>query len=108
MLQPISLSQMPKRKRDDGTEGTPEKSPEVVADPKQKRLQLKLHQAAVKVGHAFKVAKGFERQKLGRRQKTAAAAKNEKDAQRVETEIAALKVCGLKGHHTHWHEADGI
>jgi hypothetical protein len=85
---------MSKRKRDDDdTEEIPEKAPEaVVADPKQKRLQLKLHQGTVKLGHAFKVAKGFERQKLGRRQKTAAAAKNEKDAQRVETEIAALKV----------------
>lgn len=82
---------MPKRKRDDGTGEAREESPEAVADPKQKRLQLKLHQATVKVGHAFKIAKGFERQKLGRRQKTAAAAKNEKDAQRVETEIAALK-----------------
>ena len=94
LLQPNNSQprKMAKRKRDDGTEGTPEKSPEPVADPKQKRLQLKLHQATVKLGHAFKVAKGFERQKLGRRQKTAAAAKNEKDAQRVETEIAALKV----------------
>lgn len=105
---PTCYHKMPKRKRDDGTEGTPEKSPEVVADPKQKRLQLKLHQAAVKVGHAFKVAKGFERQKLGRRQKTAAAAKNEKDAQRVETEIAALKVCGYTNYCAHWQEADGI
>lgn len=83
---------MPKRKRDDGAEDSREDSPEAVADPKQKRLQLKLHQASVKVGHAFKIAKGFERQKLGRRQKTAAAAKNEKDAQRVDVEIAALKV----------------
>jgi hypothetical protein len=84
---------MSKRKRDDDTEEITEKAPEtVVADPKQKRLQLKLHQGTVKLGHAFKIAKGFERQKLGRRQKTAAAAKNEKDAQRVETEIAALKV----------------
>jgi len=83
---------MPKRKRDDGTDASPEVSPEPVSDPKQKRLQLKLHQATVKLGHAFKIAKGFERQKLGRRQKTAAAAKNEKDSQRVETEIAALKV----------------
>lgn len=82
-------TKMPKRKREDGeAEGSPE-----VADPKQKRLQLKLEQGAVKVGHAFKVAKGFERQKLGRRQKTAASEKNEKNAQRVETEIAALKVC---------------
>lgn len=102
---------MPKRKREDGTEETPEKSPEAVADPKQKRLQLKLHQATVKVGHAFKVAKGFERQKLGRRQKTAAAAKNEKDAQRVETEIAALKVRGHGARESvvfsKWEQADG-
>lgn len=87
-----SNNKMPKRKRDDFIEESSEKSPEPVADPKQKRLQLKLHQGTVKLGHAFKVAKGFERQKLGRRQKTAAAAKNEKDAQRVEAEIAALKV----------------
>lgn len=79
---------MPKRKREDGeVEGSPEP-----ADPKQKRLQLKLEQGTVKLGHAFKVAKGFERQKLGRRQKTAASEKNEKNAQRIETEIAALKV----------------
>ncbi|KAM0723742.1 hypothetical protein Q7P37_000732 [Cladosporium fusiforme] len=75
---------MLKRKRED--EGSPE-----VADPKQKRLQLKLEQGTVKVGHAFKVAKGFERQKLGRRQKTAASEKNEKNADRIEAEIAALK-----------------
>jgi hypothetical protein len=92
LLQQSNPCKMPKRKRDDGTDATPEGSPEPVADPKQKRLQLKLYQATVKLGHAFKIAKGFERQKLGRRQKTAAAAKNEKDSQRVETEIAALKV----------------
>ena len=55
---------MPKRKRDDGTDASLEGSPEPVNDPKQKRLQLKLHQATVKLGHAFKIAKGFERQKL--------------------------------------------
>jgi hypothetical protein len=101
---------MSKRKRDDDAEETSEKAPEaVVADPKQKRLQLKLHQGTVKLGHAFKVAKGFERQKLGRRQKTAAAAKNEKDAQRVETEIAALKVREnrRKTWSARWKHADG-
>lgn len=80
---------MPKRKREDGAS---EGSPEAVADPKQRRLQLKLEQGTVKLGHAFKVAKGFERQKLGRRQKTAASEKNESNAQRIEAEIAALKV----------------
>ena len=53
---------------------------------------MKLYKAKVKLGNAFKIAKGFERKKIGRRQKTAAAAKNEKDSQRVETEIAAMKV----------------
>jgi hypothetical protein len=93
---------MSKRKRDDDAEETSEKAPEaVVADPK--------HQGTVKLGHAFKVAKGFERQKLGRRQKTAAAAKNEKDAQRVETEIAALKVREnrRKTWSARWKHADG-
>ena len=87
-----STSTMPKRKREDGADGASEGSPEPVVDAKQRRLQLKLEQGTVKLGHAFKGAKGFERQKLGRRQKTAASAKNEKDAQRIEAEITALKV----------------
>lgn len=83
---------MPKRKREDGADGASEGSPEPVVDAKQRRLQLKLEQGTVKLGHAFKVAKGFERQKLGRRQKTAASQKNDKDTQRIEAEIIALKV----------------
>ncbi|KAI7133280.1 hypothetical protein D0864_12053 [Hortaea werneckii] len=58
---------------------------------KQQRVQHKLKQGAVKIGHAFKLAKGFERQKLGRRQKSAGAEKKEQDIQRINAEIAALK-----------------
>lgn len=64
---------------------------------KQQRVQHKLKQGVVKVGHAFKLAKGFERQKLGRRQKSAGAEKKEQDIQRINAEIAALKVRTLPG-----------
>ena len=41
---------------------------------------------------ALKTARGFERQKLGRRQKTASEAKAEDDVKRLAIEVAALKV----------------
>ncbi|KAF2719230.1 Bud-site selection protein [Polychaeton citri CBS 116435] len=77
---------MPKRKRDDSlADGSAPLS------ARQQRAQHHLDQGVRKLAHAIKVAKGFERQKLGRRQKTAAAEKNVKDSERIETEIAALK-----------------
>ena len=82
---------MPKRKRDDaeedgvGESGRPEGA-------KTQRVQYKIQHGTVKLGHAFKIAKGFERQKLGRRQKTAATQNNSKDVQRINGEIEALKV----------------
>lgn len=41
---------------------------------------------------ALKMARGFERQKIGRRQKSAKAADNDSDSQRLVAEIKALKV----------------
>ncbi|KAI7090248.1 hypothetical protein KC356_g1666 [Hortaea werneckii] len=96
---------MPKRKRSSSAEAvsanealTPPPPTPVVASAtrapdgaKQQRVQHKLKQGEVKVGHAFKLAKGFERQKLGRRQKSAGAEKKEQDVQRINAEIAALK-----------------
>ena len=41
---------------------------------------------------ALKTARGFERQKLGRRQKSARAANNQEDIERLAAEVAALKV----------------
>ncbi len=74
---------MPKRKREDGDE----------TSSAQKRLvQKRLKLGVSKLGHAFKVCKGFERQKLGRRQKNAVSEKSDKDVARIDTEIAALKV----------------
>ncbi|MCJ1392881.1 hypothetical protein MMC18_005753 [Xylographa bjoerkii] len=44
---------------------------------------------------ALKIARGFERQKLGRRQKTASEANSEEDVKRLATEVAALKSLDL-------------
>ncbi|MCJ1282319.1 hypothetical protein MMC26_001642 [Xylographa opegraphella] len=44
---------------------------------------------------ALKTARGFERQKLGRRQKTASEANLEDDVKRLATEVAALKSLDL-------------
>lgn len=59
---------------------------------KHQRLQHKLAHGTTKLGHAFKVAKGFERQKLGRRYKNAGAQGSDADLKRIDTEISALKV----------------
>ena len=59
---------------------------------KQRRVAHKLSQSASKIGHAFKVARGFERQKLGRRRKNAVAKADQKDVDRIDSEIGALKV----------------
>ncbi|KAK6436484.1 hypothetical protein LTR95_007323 [Oleoguttula sp. CCFEE 5521] len=84
---------MPKRKRD--ADGDDQKavshSDSIPKGAQHQRVQHKLAQGAVKLGHAFKIAKGFERQKLGRRQKTVKAAKDDIGARRIESEIAALK-----------------
>lgn len=80
---------MPKRKRDAGDSEDTKGS----AGIKRQRIEHKLKLGATKIGHAFKVAKGFERQKLGRRRKTAVSESNVKDVARIDSEIEALKVC---------------
>lgn len=57
------------------------------------RLQLDdvLNQCRKSLFRSLKVARGFERQKLGRRQKTAKAESNAADTIRLEAEVAALK-----------------
>lgn len=80
---------MAKRKRDEGDD---DEHDERRLTAKQKRVEHKLKQGVTKVGHAFKIAKGFERQKLGRRRKTAAAQDGQKDVERIDLEIAGLKV----------------
>ena len=80
---------MPKRKRDDGDDEDTEGRNSV----KQRRVEHKLKLGATKLGHAFKLAKRFERQKLSRRRKSAVSESNVKDVARIDSEIEALKVC---------------
>lgn len=88
-IQPQSSQTIPQMKRkrvDDTTDETEGIS------VKQQRVRYKLKADVAKLRHAFKVAKGFERQKLGRRSKDAAAGKGSRDEKKVEAEIAALRV----------------
>ncbi len=59
----------------------------------QRQVEQLLEQGKKALFRSLKVARGFERQKLGRRQKTAKAEKVEADVIRLDAEVAALKVC---------------
>ena len=59
----------------------------------QRQVEHLLEQGKKALFRSLKVARGFERQKLGRRQKTAKAEKAETDIIRLDAEVAALKVC---------------
>ena len=78
---------MPKRSReDDGVQDMEGNS------VKARRVEHRLKLGATKLGHAFKIARGFERQKLGRRQKTAVSRSDITNVERIDAEIGALKV----------------
>lgn len=59
----------------------------------QKHVESILQRSQHLLFQALKLARGFERQKLGRRQKAAKAAHDDSDSKRLESEVAALKVC---------------
>ena len=90
----LSAPDMPKRKRDDI--GSSEEDPKRSANRalRKQRLQLEgvLSNGAKSLFRALKVARGFERQKLGRRQKAAKQSKDDAEAKRLEVEVATLKV----------------
>jgi len=75
---------MPKRKREDAEDGP-------TSGIKQRRISHKLKLHITKIGHAFKTSKGLERQKLGRRHKTATSKAETADTSRIDSEILALK-----------------
>lgn len=81
---------MSKRKRkqeDDGEDGE-----SIKKDYRRQRQIVDTFQNSAKqLAHAFKLAKGFERQKLGRRKKNAVREKDEKISQRIDAEVGALK-----------------
>lgn len=70
---------MPKRKRD---------APDSQHDALRKQMEL----GQTTLVSNLKIARGIERQKLGRRQKDALAKKDAPDNARIEAEIQALKV----------------
>lgn len=88
---------MPKRKHDEisrseiTSDGTTDRALRL------QRLQVDglLNQSRKSLFRSLKVARGFERQKLGRRQKTAKAESNAADTTRLEAEVAALKALDL-------------
>lgn len=63
--------------------------------PRPQRQQLVgfLEQGKKVLFRALKVARGIERQKLGRRQKAAKADGNDEENARLQAEVSALKVC---------------
>ena len=56
-------------------------------------IDAQIARAKLLLTRALKLAKAFERQKLGRRQKTADLSEASKDSERIVAEIKALKVC---------------
>ncbi|KAL8827340.1 MAG: hypothetical protein Q9170_007053 [Blastenia crenularia] len=84
---------MPKRKREseDVTEIGRKKLAHRDLREQGRRLESLLERSKQMLLQALKLARGFERQKLGRRQKTAKAANDEGDSKRLAIEVVALK-----------------
>src|SRR5437763_1007845 len=87
---------MPKRKRGCGEDDEQEEDHEGDGRSRrirQSRFRAKIEQGNKAIASALKLARGFERQKLGRRQKTA---KNDpKELLRLKEEVIALKALDL-------------
>jgi len=81
---------MPKRKRDEGeSDGDEDRAQKI----RKNRFRVKVEQGNKAIASALRLARGFERQKLGRRQKTA---KNDpKELLRLKEEVIALKALDL-------------
>ena len=87
---------MPKRKFATFTE--PNSTRVLNHDPDQEhsRVQAVIDNGTSSITHALKIARGFERQKLGRRQKAAKEESNQLDVtERLNAEVAALKALDL-------------
>lgn len=87
---------MSKRKHseleEDGPDGRDDSRDERRVDLRATKLRHKFERGSQLLYRALKTARGFERQKLGRRQKTARKADDQKTLERLEREVLALKV----------------
>lgn len=89
------LSTMLKRKLHEISGANPPSHGTADRTTRLQRQQIEglLEQGTKALFRALKVARGFERQKLGRRQKKAKAEKNGAESMRLDAEVSALKVC---------------
>ena len=85
---------MPKRKR--SLIEQKEVGPTQAVDLKKRNLEKKLVHGRKLLNKALKTAKGFERQKLGKRIKLAAENNDEAESGRLQRELEALKVSIIK------------
>ena len=85
---------MPKRKllESNGVEGDFNGTADWALRLQRERLNAILEQAKKTLSRALKIARGFERQKLGRRQKLAKEQNEDAETVRLATEKTALKV----------------
>lgn len=91
----VALSNMPKRKREGAESPEASSCEEQTKSMRQRRVEHKVDQGHKILNKAFKTAKGFERQKLGRRRKTACEKGDRQDVERIDAETEAIKVCSL-------------
>lgn len=96
---------MPKRKLEEhnGVEGKPNSVSNGALRVQGERLDTILEQAKKTLSRALKVARGFERQKLGRRQKVAKEQRDDAETVRLTAEVTTLKVCCSKRLHMFTH-----
>lgn len=88
---------MPKRKRNDVADSNSGPNPKSRrSQPQAARLEQTVDNGYQMLHRALKTARGFERQKLGRRQKTAREKKEDEEQGRLDAEVKALKVSGAK------------
>lgn len=94
---------MPKRKR--AHYGREELDPTQETELKKKELEKKLVHSRKLLNRALKTARGFERQKLGKRIKQAREKQDEAEAGRLQKELDVLKACMIKSlgeYHANW------
>lgn len=83
---------MPKRKLEEATDSDVDGAPLRRKLPRRGGLDGILENCKKTLFRAFKVSRGFERQKLGRRQKTAKEQNAPAETARLAQEVTALKV----------------
>lgn len=83
---------MPKRRKFDNAHDNLD-LPDRVITLQRKQIQQDVDYGKKVLHRALKLARGFERQKLGRRQKTAKQKNDGAESKRLEAEVHALKVC---------------